>query len=213
MEEKIKLGIAVLSGRDQNPKFVKCLVDMIAVLASDRRINFSTMFRDNVGCLSAGRQLVMDQAIERGLTHILYIDDDMTFPVTVAYDLLKHDVDIVALNAVRKDPSKLTFCARDKEGAEVSSLGKHGLEQVRRVGMGVCLVRVDAAKRAPKPHFEVVYNRTSKNYISEDYFFCDHMHAVGAKVYVDHEASQNVGHVGDYVYGIGGAIVGGCVKA
>jgi hypothetical protein len=171
------------------------------------------MFRDNVGCLSAGRQLVLDQAIERGLTHLLYIDDDMTFPVTVAYDLLKHDVDVVALNAVRKDPSKLTFCARYKDGEEVSSLGKHGLEQVRRVGMGVCLVKIEAAAKAPKPHFEVVYNRTSKNYISEDYFFCDHMHASGAKIYVDHEASQKVGHVGDYIYGIDGHVIGAAIRA
>lgn len=213
MFNKIRLGIAVLSGRDQNPKFVKCLTEMLVVLASDKKLMFSTMFRDNVGCLSAGRQLVLDQAIERGLTHLLYIDDDMTFPVSVAYDLLKHDVDVVALNAVRKDPSKMTFCARDNNGLEVTSLGKHGLEQVRRVGMGVCLVRLAAAEKAPKPHFEVVYNRHSKSYISEDYFFCDLMTAAGAKIYVDHEASQKVGHVGDYVYGIEGSVVGFVIRA
>lgn len=213
MFANIRLGIAVLSGRDHNPKFVKCLTELLVVLASDKLLTFSTMFRDNVGCLSAGRQLVLDQAIERGLTHLLYIDDDMTFPVSVAYDLLRHDVDVVALNAVRKDPAKLTFCARYNNGEEVSSLGKHGLEQVRRVGMGVCLVRVEAAARAPKPHFEVVYNRTAKAYISEDYYFCDHLHAVGSKIYVDHEASQKVGHVGDYVFGIDGAVVGAAIRA
>ena len=126
----------------------------------------------------------------------------MTFPSDVAYSLLKHDVDVVALNAVRKDPTKWTFCARGEDGAMVSSYGRMGLEQVRRVGMGVMLVNVAAAMKAPKPHFEVVYNRYSKAYISEDYFFCDLMRAVGCKIYIDHDASQNVGHVGDFVYGI-----------
>lgn len=198
----IKLGIAVISGRDHNPKFTKCILELVARLTLEAKFSFQLMLRDNVGCLSAGRQLILDQAVQAGLTHILYIDDDMTFPTTVAYDLLKHDVEVVALNAVRKDPTKWTFCARDKDGCMVSSYGRHGLEEVRRVGMGVMLVRVSATQRAPKPHFEVVYNRHSGAYISEDYYFCDHMRAVGAKIFIDHDASQSVGHVGDFVFGL-----------
>jgi len=204
MDKKIKLGIAVLSGRDHNPRFVKSLLDLVMVLAVEQKITFCVMLRTNVGCLSAGRQLVMDQAIERGFTHLLYIDDDMTFLPTVAYDLLKHSVPVVALNAVRKDPSKQIFCARDMDGEPLSSINKSGLQEVTRCGMGVMLVDVQAVKDMPKPYFEVVYNRYRKAYISEDYFFCDHVRANGHAIFVDHDASQYVGHVGDFTYGING---------
>lgn len=205
----VKMAIAVLSGRDLNPMFVAALNGLTAQLQNagikgvDRPL-FCMMFKSNVGCISAGRQLVLDECISHDFTHVLFIDDDMVFGKDIL-DSMFQNLDrfaVIGLNAVRKDPTQNYFCARTLGGEMLSSEGKTGCEEVLRIGMGIMLIYLKKIQHIPAPHFEVRWNFQTGAYISEDFFFCDKLRAHCITIGVDHDSSQTVGHVGDYVYGI-----------
>lgn len=154
----------------------------------------------NSSLLSAARQNSLDAAIEKNCTHLLMLDDDMVFPGDVVDTFLSRDVDFVAANYVTKGPdSKPT--ALGESGKRVSSLGKNGIEEVGWVGLGCCMLRLtDEVKAIKRPSFEVVWLEETQTYLGEDFFFCEKLRHAGIKLYIDHDVSQKVGHVGDYTY-------------
>jgi hypothetical protein len=128
-----------------------------------------------------------------GATHVLWLDADMTFPPDAALRLLKHDTDVVAANYVtRVAPSRPT--AR-RDGQCVSSLDATGLEAVDHVGMGVFLMRTSVVHGIPSPRFW--YSTATE---TEDVYFCNLLRKSGHTIYVDHDLSKSVGHVGTHTY-------------
>jgi hypothetical protein len=126
-------------------------------------------------------------------THILWLDTDMTFPRDAALRLLQHDRGVVAANYVtRVAPSRPT--AR-RDGQCVSSHDATGLEAVDHVGMGVFLMRTAAVKELPRPRFW--YSTETE---TEDVYFCRLLKAVGHEIWIDHDLSKEVGHIGQFVY-------------
>lgn len=149
--------------------------------------------------LPLGREILLDKAQKIGATHILWIDDDTDFLTECVDSLLSHDVDYVACNMMRKK-FPLTATAYDKDNKSVSSIGKSGLEEVFHVGLGMTLIRMDVLNAIPCPHFQVTWLPELCTYQGEDMYLCDLLRANGVKMYVDHDASQFVAHVGDFSY-------------
>lgn len=128
-----------------------------------------------------------------GATHILWLDADMTFPSDTAFRLLKHDKDIVAANYVtRVSPSRPTA---KRDGQCVSSHDAHGLEAVDHVGMGVFLMKTSVVPSLPSPRFW--YSTPTE---TEDVYFCRLLRAAGLDIWIDHDLSKEVGHVGQFTY-------------
>lgn len=128
-----------------------------------------------------------------GATHILWLDADMMFPPDAALRLLRHDRDIVAANYVTRVPPSRPTAKRD--GQCVSSLDATGLEAVDHVGMGVFLMKTSAVEGIPRPHFW--YSTPTE---TEDVYFCRLLRAAGRTIYIDHDLSRDVGHVGQHTY-------------
>jgi hypothetical protein len=108
-------------------------------------------------------------------------------------------VDHVAANMCRKQ-LPLTYLALDQNQSPINSYGKTGLEEVYRVGLGMCLIRLDVLKNIPAPLFEVKWLPEHNTYQGEDVYLCNALRNKGIKLYVDHTASNLVGHIGDYSY-------------
>ena len=197
-----KIAIAVLSGRDHNPWFTKSLVELVVYLGHQKKHSFMTMFRGNVSNIAAGRQSVLDDALTTDFTHLLFLDDDMAFPMDILDSMLESGFPVTALNAAKKLPNHLSFSAVDLAGYECSSLGKSGCERVLRAGTGIMLIELNALSEIPKPHFEQKYDILTGKFHGEDYYFCDKLNYYGVPIGVDHSASQGIGHIGDYNYGI-----------
>lgn len=196
------IAIAVLSGRDHNPYFTKSLVEFVSYLAHQKQHSYLTMFRSNVSNIASGRQRAVDEAMAAGCTHLLFLDDDMVFPQNMLDTMIKSGCPVTALNAVRKLPGKLSFCTVDFKGNEVSSVLQSGHQLVRRAGTGIMLIELAALKDIPKPYFEQRYDAETGKFHGEDYYFCDRLYEWGVPLCIDHTASQDVGHIGDYCYGI-----------
>lgn len=151
----------------------------------------------NGSILSNLRCLLAKTAVEEGASHILFLDSDMRFPEDTLKKLLSHNLDIVGANCKQRTQDE--FTAR-KNGKFISSKNKTGIEEVDIVGCGVTLIKTDVFKKLDKPWFSMPWD--GKSHIGEDVFFCTIAKDAGFKIFIDHDLSQNIRHVGDIELGI-----------
>lgn len=145
-----------------------------------------------------GREAVLAGAIARQATHLLWLDTDMAFPSDTAIRLAKHNQPIVACNCVMRDPRLLFMAMRNGQRIETRSEST-GLECIDTVGTSVMLMRTDAVAGLPRPWFEHGQNAAGGD-IGEDVMFCRKLRAAGQKIYIDHDLSKEIGHIGQHTY-------------
>lgn len=197
----MRVAVTILSNRGQNPAFTRSLSGLIGHMNAYGKSygleSYTINIASNVSLLPKGRQDGILHAVKQNCTHMLCIDDDMEFPMDILQSLSVRYVKAIGVNAVRKTPA-LNYVAVGFDGQQVSSKDKSGIEEVAHIGMGIFLLEL--SNLPPTPHFEILWNPSTNDYDSEDVYFCEKLRKHGVKIYTDHDASQNVGHVGDYVY-------------
>jgi len=158
------------------------------------------------------REKLAEEALEWGADAILYIDSDMRFPADALNVLLSRDVPIIGVNATtRREPvvptaMNLHLDKMKQEGnvrqvwTKIESRGKVGIEQVTAVGFGVTLIRKEVFEKIPKPWFDVIWTDHG-NVIGEDVAFCVKAMEQDIPVYVDHDLSLHIGHIGTKTFG------------
>lgn len=158
------------------------------------------------------REKLAEEALEWGADAILYIDSDMRFPADALNVLLSRDVPIIGVNATtRREPvvptaMNLHLDKMKQEGnvrqvwTKIESRGKIGIEQVTAVGFGVTLIRKEVFEKIPKPWFDVIWTDHG-NVIGEDVAFCVKAMEQNIPVFVDHDLSLHIGHIGTKTFG------------
>lgn len=148
-------------------------------------------------CLvSKNRRICAEAMMQSKATHLLFIDTDMKFPLETMEHLLSHDKPVVAANCVtRKHPVKFTA---DFPTAEAST----GLQQTKRAGTAVMLIKREVFEKIAKPWFTVGYNPMTNLEIGEDYWFCQQCEKQNIPIYIDHDISKAIYHLGLYPYGV-----------
>jgi len=158
------------------------------------------------------REKLAEEALEWGADAILYIDSDMRFPADALNVLLSRDVPIIGVNATtRREPvvptaMNLHLDKMKQEGnvrqvwTKIESRGKVGIEQVTAVGFGVTLIRKEVFEKIPKPWFDVIWTDHG-NVIGEDVAFCVKAMEQDIPVFVDHDLSLHIGHIGTKTFG------------
>src|SRR5258708_1294269 len=121
--------------------------------------------------LISQRTTLVKQVIASHASHLLFIDSDMRFPKDTLERLLKHEVDIVGINAKHRQANKWS--------SGISSKGKTGLKEVKVVGFGVTLIRTAVFFKILEPWFATPYN--GEELISDDVFFCHKAREAGIK--------------------------------
>lgn len=201
----IKIGICIPSRDTWKADFGLSLTLATLALWEMARvqdgINLNVRFCHVKGShLAENRNVLVKQALDTDCTHILWVDDDMTFTMDTFYKLWKHDVDIVGANCATKTipPRPTAKNGRDYVFTTETSVG---LEEVNRLGMGVTLVKADVYKKIGEPYFACPPNPEFDNApMGEDIYMIRKAIDNGYKVFIDHDVSKNVGHIGDYVY-------------
>jgi hypothetical protein len=150
--------------------------------------------------IHCGRELVLEAAVKRGLTHLLWLDTDMTFPRQTALQLFAHDQPIVGCNYLSRRQGSGKFTAQQDDGTPVPTTETStGLESVGAVGFGCVLMRIDIVSRLHRPWFRHALNVQGGD-VGEDIMFCRALREIGHTIYVDHDLSKEIGHVGTYTY-------------
>jgi hypothetical protein len=208
----MKIFVAIPSARQHANFFSANLAGLITHL-NQQRIPHVIDFMFGSSLLPAARHRAIENALECNATHILCMDDDMSFNNSVFDTLLLRNVEFVGVNYVSKNYGHrpMQVQTQDMNGAPVSSIGKTGIQRVRDVGMGFVLMKADIFRSIPKPWFEVpwVTEDTGENstgstmrshHLGEDYYLTRLLNHHNVPVYVDHDASRFIGHIGDMIY-------------
>jgi hypothetical protein len=163
--------------------------------------------------LPQSRQRLVQAAIQHGHTHVLFIDTDQSFPPQLAHMLARHGKRVIGCNIATKTQGNSIPTARSKPGPgewwgghKVYSNGKRGVEQVWRLGFGVIMINLDVFKDLPKPWFNLRYMPEIDDFLGEDWWFCELMEERGIPIFVEHEASLGVDHIGVWRYGHDGVV-------
>jgi glycosyltransferase involved in cell wall biosynthesis len=153
------------------------------------------------------RNNMVESALEEGADYVLFIDADMRFPKDTLERLIAHGKGIIGVNATtRSSPVKATAKTLeiDEDGTcnwkQISSKNKTGIQQADGIGCGVMLISKETLNAIPKPWFFFELLPENK-LLGEDIYFCIKAKDVGIDTFIDHDLSQEIGHVGNYTYG------------
>lgn len=206
---KITLGIPNMG--TMHTGFVMSLCNMLVSAhqyrfgkAKSQRIYTMQVMGSMLGKL---RQEVVTSALENGSDYIFFLDTDHEFPRNILHRFLAWDVPVVAANCVTKTmPCQPTARTAPCEGYQwgkpvFSDPEKKGLEEVWRVGTGVMLLKTEVFRGIdPKHLFDSGWNDTADCYQGEDWTMITRVSEAGHKIYVDHDVSREVTHIGYFKY-------------
>jgi len=132
-------------------------------------------------------------------THTLWLDTDMRFPADTLLQLLARQQRIVGANYVERRPpfSPIAFPNLEKSNARLFTRPEDtGLESVQALGFGCVLVETAVFRKLPRPWFCMGWAKAIEEFVGEDVFFCETARRNGETVYVDHDLSQRISHIG-----------------
>lgn len=187
--------------------------DMVhTAFASDMVYATSQWIRDGGDCamfISQGTVLVSQRtelvlkARKEGCSHVLWVDSDMRFPPDTISRLLAHGQLVVGANCARRrmptSPTAANY-VNGKKQAVFTEADSHGLEKVDALGTGVLLVQMEVFDSIPAPWFATPWDSKAQGYQGEDMYFCWLLRQCGVPVYVDHDLSREISHVGQFEF-------------
>jgi len=208
-----RVVVAIPSGDTWDARFAMSMVFMSCYVAANHHINGKTthfhVHNKKGSILCAIRQGIIETAILNKATHVLFIDSDQTFPKDILNRLMAHNKPIVAVNIATKTfPSSSTARKKGKDirGVPVyTHQDSTGVEEVWRVGTGIMLIDLKVFKREKMPEapwFNMEWNPEVGHYMGEDWYFCKCLEEAGVPIYIDHDLSNEVGHMGKLEYTI-----------
>lgn len=167
--------------------------------------NDAVALKISEGTLIANQRAELSlDAMREGCSHILFIDSDMRFPQDMISRLLKHDLDIVATNCARRrmptGPTAQIYKENGDRELVWTMPDSTGLQEVGSVGMGVMLIKAGVFKALSEPWYETPWRSDKRGYIGEDVFFCNKARDAGFRIWIDHDVSKEIGHVGTFEY-------------
>lgn len=159
--------------------------------------------------VAENRNYIAVQACNAGSTHLLMVDDDMTFEPETLDKLLANDKDIVGVAyhsrgsdaKIKLVPDIMAIAEVDKGKyinlAEETDPKYQKTFECYATGTGIILIKCDVFLHTKRPWFEFTYHENGKCKEGEDWNFCFKAKEAGYKIYTD--PTIKVGHLGDII--------------
>lgn len=209
MPGRISLVIGIPSGDDCKVNFALCLAGLLAHCAGqplpDGYAINARLMNLKGSLLPRNRELITRATIQSEADYLLFLDDDMEFPVDTFHRLYMRKRPVVAANCpVKEIPSKPTARRKSDKyphGEMVfTDPGMTHCERVWRVGTGIMLIRKDVLAKTVEPRFPITWNAPAGEYVGEDWGFCQQLEDLNIPIYVDHQLSHEIKHIGAFRY-------------
>ena len=154
--------------------------------------------------LPEARARLVARGYSREATHLVWIDSDMKFPADVIARLLNHNKPVVACNYPRKNMEAKPTAYIDDDGyvgPVWTGDNATGLQEVAHCGFGVMLtdMRVYDQLNLPYFSFEPMPPDNVKT-LGEDVYFCRKLKDAGIPIFIDHDLSKQIAHIGSFEY-------------
>ena len=145
--------------------------------------------------IHVGREWFLEASLKQGATHILWLDTDMSVPRELAVLLAMHDRPVVACNYRVRQGSGFTAHRGDGRGADPET--STGLEPSSMSAWARCSCGPTSSTGLGRPWFRHGLNDFGGD-VGEDVMFCRGLARAGYTVYIDHDLSKKVGHIGQH---------------
>jgi hypothetical protein len=181
-----KLGIAFpLADRDVPAQFFVSVLNMVPDEYCLLIPRFPAgKFADS---LCSVRNDLVEQALEKGCTHLLMADTDQVYPADTIEKLLSHEKDIVGVAVHRRWPPYDLIMMRGELGSYThvpeAECYSGVLVPVDATGTGCLLFDTRVFLDIPRPWFE--FGQANGNPVGEDILFCSKARAAGFEIFVD----------------------------
>lgn len=127
---------------------------------------------------------------------LLFLDNDMRFPVDTLIQMLNRGKTVVAANYTARHVPFPPVAVNNDVQRVYTEYDSAGLEEVARIGLGVFLVRADLLRHITPPWFMLGWDEVTQDYTGEDNYFCRQLRELGAQIWLDHDLSHDVTHMG-----------------
>jgi hypothetical protein len=187
-EQKIK----VIIGMPVNGKMIARTTHAVGTLilhSSDKIIDFLLYQTCDI---VSGRTWIVNQAMEKGATHLLFIDSDMVFAGDVLEIMLAHKKEIMGVEYNQRSiPKKPTHKPLDEASDKE-------LYKADYVGGGLLLIDLSIIPKLKGPWFNFGRDSQGTLVMGEDVWFCRTARDAGFDTWID--PKLKVGHIGEFVY-------------
>jgi hypothetical protein len=203
MPDKIKLSIGIPTSGFVRSGFAHSLANMMGHLCS-------IGIKSRPGCeliiqlemlegsvIHTSREMIVSRSLESDSTHLLFLDDDMVFDADILDTMFAAEKPVVITNYLLKveDP---VFLVTDENNQNVNTTEESsGLQKVNAGGFGISLFETKVFKETPQPWFQPVWVDKAKQYTTEDVPFFYRIRKSGFSIYLDHDASKKISHIGN----------------
>jgi cellulose synthase/poly-beta-1,6-N-acetylglucosamine synthase-like glycosyltransferase len=169
--------------------------------------------KHDVDIYTAAGTLIFDQrnklvqtSLEAKCDYIVFIDADMRFPKDTIMRLLRHQKDIIGVNATTRTepviPTAKNLTINDDGSCTwlpIYSNSLDGISKADGIGCGVMMIKASVFAKLEEPYF--YFEQLPNNKIlGEDIYFCIKAKDAGVDTWVDHDLSMDIKHIGQYTY-------------
>lgn len=203
MKNKANVPDILVGLTGQRYIFTRCAGSLLQAAVESVQFKYKINFALEMGCeIASSRNRLAQMAIDKGATHLLFVDYDMVFPPVTIRKLLDHDKDIVgAAYNYRNEPPKPPKSTAVPEGVEgtvdPASLPKEPFK-CESLGTGLLLIKTDVFKKMKQPFFMWGFNKQGELQYGEDTFFCQMAKRAGFDVWAD--PTLEVKHLGEQLF-------------
>lgn len=191
MNTRVVIGIPSLGGIQTET--VASLFQAAPVMDFDAQLIFHT------SCyIHDARNKIAQEAIDKGASHLMFIDSDIKFPPDGVNRLLKQDKDIIGGLYYRRQPPHMPTINQLENDKIVipHTFPTDKTFEAFAVATGFMLIKTEVFKKVSPPWFFFGNYKGMK--MGEDVYFCWKAKQKGYKVFVDPTIA--LGHVGGYVF-------------
>lgn len=204
MDARIKVVVGTPSMGHIEPQVFDRFIDWAMYLKElEYKYPFKFIFSSMGDVLTPwARERIAEHALDAKADYLLFVDDDMMFPMEIFEMLFKHNVDVVVPLMFMRNYPHSPVIYRIKKGYDkqvhqeyyltelITDYPPDTLLKVDATGMGICLIKLDILHKIPKTWF------MNTQGTGEDVYFTQRATDAGFGVYVD-TSIHNIIHLGD----------------
>jgi hypothetical protein len=178
-----------------------CMTFMTEAVIPDEPNQHIVLRQYQSSSISNGREYLARTSLDEGASHILFIDDDISFAPDVPIMLLRRGLPLAACNyRIRFEGMPFAAFAPDFKTRLWTLADSPDLEEAGATGFGMCLIAREVFEAIPQPWFPLEWDADSGTHTTEDTPFFWKSRAAGYPLVIDHAASRRIAHHGSFRY-------------
>lgn len=154
--------------------------------------------------LANQREMLARIALKDGADWLVWFDSDMRFPKDTIERLISHNKPIVMAGYPTRKPPLIepTQYADDATNIRVyTENDSTGLQPIASGGFGCVVIHRSVFEAIDPPWFFTPWNEEESRYeCGEDVYFCRKARKAGFEIFLDHDLSKEISHIGQYEF-------------